>query len=115
MDEAMASANDVVGSGPYRSEEYWREQVRAWKVSGLTQARFCKERGLSPFGFGKWKVRIEGPGPRGGARLVRLGIRKSESAGGRIRLTVGGCYALEILEGFDGPTLGRVLEVLEGR
>ena len=99
-----------------QGEAYWREQIAAWKGSGLSQLEFCKDRGLSRFGFGKWKVRLEGAGPRGGARFVRLGVAKVGVGAPRgIRLTVSGRYALEIPEGFDGPTLGRVLEVLEGR
>jgi hypothetical protein len=113
---------EVVVNGAVRAaarrqgEAYWREQVTAWKGSGLSQLEFCREQGLSRFGFGKWKVRLEGAGPRGGARLVRVGTARVGTAAPRgIRLTVSGRYALEIPEGFDGPTLGRVLEVLEGR
>jgi hypothetical protein len=115
MAEVVANAMGAV-SGRRQGEGFWREQVAAWKGSGLSQLQFCKERGLSRYGFGKWKVRIEGAGPRGGARLVQLGgARVGATAASRIRLTLGGRYALEIPEGFDGPTLGRVLEVLEGR
>jgi len=108
---------EVVGNGAVtatarrQGEGYWREQVAAWKGSGLSQLEFCKERGLSRFGFGKWKVRLEGAGPRGGARFVRVGSAKVGAAARRaILLTVGGRYALEIAEGFDGPTLGASLK-----
>ena len=72
---------DAVVSGPSKrspsgGEAYWREQVAAWKSAGVSQTRFCKERGLSRFVFGSWKVRLEGRRSRGEARLVRLKAKR---------------------------------------
>ena len=98
----------------------WAGLVSVWKASGLSQTQFCRERGLSRYRFGQWKVKLEGRGRRGGARLVRLkGIRVGaagvERVAGGIRLSVGGRYAVDLARGFDGETLSRLLEVLEGR
>jgi hypothetical protein len=62
-----------------QGEAYWREQIAAWKGSGLSQLEFCKDRGLSRFGFGKWKVRLEGAGPAEERGSCAWGPRRSES------------------------------------
>jgi hypothetical protein len=33
----------------------WRERLEAWSASGLSQAEFCRRRGLKPVDFSWWK------------------------------------------------------------
>jgi len=113
---AEAVVGGPAGTSAAGGEAYWREQVEAWKSSGQSQRRFCQERGLSRFAFGQWKIRFEGKGPRGGARLVRLKATKAVAHGaGGLRLWVNGRYSIELPERFDAETLSRLLGVLEGR
>ncbi len=37
--------------------EYWLEQVRAWRESGLTQAGYCRQHGLKSSALGYWIAR----------------------------------------------------------
>ena len=39
-----------------------REMVERWKASGLSQAAFCRQQGLSPKTFYGWKVGVEREG-----------------------------------------------------
>jgi len=39
-----------------------REMVERWKASGLSQAAFCRQEGLSPKTFYGWKVGVEREG-----------------------------------------------------
>jgi hypothetical protein len=114
---ADAVVNDPAGAAAAGDEAYWGEQVAGWKDSGLSQTRFCKQRGLSRFVFGGWKIRLEGRDSPGQARLVRL--RAAQVGGpvssGALRLWVGGRYSVEVPERFDAGTLSRLLELLEGR
>ena len=52
--------------------KYWRRMVAAWESSGLTQAEFCRRRGLKAVTFAWWKRQLGGStggGSRGrGAR-----------------------------------------------
>jgi hypothetical protein len=42
-----------------QGKAFWREQVAGWKGSGLNQLELRRDRGLSSFAFGKWKVQLE--------------------------------------------------------
>jgi len=52
--------------------KYWRRMLTAWEASGLTQAEFCRRRGLKAVTFAWWKRQLGGStggGSRGrGAR-----------------------------------------------
>jgi hypothetical protein len=39
---------------------YWRDVVRTWKQSGLSQAAFCRKHGIKPVTFGWWKRKLVG-------------------------------------------------------
>jgi hypothetical protein len=112
----MVALDAAEGSGSRRRTD-WGGLVAAWKASGQSQTEFCRERGLSRFRFGQWKVKLEGRDRRGGARLVKVkGMKVGAARGaGGIRLCVSGRYTVEVAAGFDTGTLERLLEVLEGR
>jgi len=38
---------------------YWRGRMAAWERSGLTQAEFCRRKGLSRAAFGWWRHRFK--------------------------------------------------------
>ncbi len=38
--------------------KYWRRLVAAWEKSGLTQAEFCRRRGIEAVNFGWWKRKL---------------------------------------------------------
>ncbi|WP_255352380.1 hypothetical protein [Xanthomonas sp. MUS 060] len=38
--------------------EQWVGYVQAWQVSGLSQAAWCREQGLSLASFGYWRRRL---------------------------------------------------------
>lgn len=46
--------------------EYWRRMMTAWESSGLTQAEFCRRRGLKAVTFGWWKRQLVGVSRRSG-------------------------------------------------
>lgn len=45
--------------------KYWQRMLRAWEGSGLTQAEFCRRRGLKAVTFAWWKGQLPGPSKRG--------------------------------------------------
>ncbi len=51
---------------------YWRRLLGEWEQSGLSQAEFCRRRGLKAVNLAWWKRRLRGsPGrPRGGRQRV---------------------------------------------
>ena len=116
-DQTGAAAAVLPESAGSRVRTDWTALVAAWKASGQSQTRFCRERGLSRYQFGQWKAKLEGRDRRGGARLVKVaGLKAGAARGlGGLRLSVGGCYTVEVPAGFDAETLGRLLELPEGR
>ncbi len=84
----MAQRSTRPGESQPRSE-YWRDQSEDWESSGLTQAEFCEERGLSlpAFRWWRWKLKREGSGSAsskapeegGGMRLVPVRIVDPET------------------------------------
>jgi hypothetical protein len=99
-------------------EQYWREQVEAWRVSGLTQSEYCRRGGVNWYGFRYWKGKVDfevgSPTPKE-TKLVAVKVPRAGGGRGEIRIRVGGRYVVEVAEGFEGSTLRQVLDLLERR
>lgn len=111
-----------------RSREQWRELVRGWPGSGLTQAQYCERHGISTGSLSRWRAVFgrehqAGGGPaRSGVeaplRLLPVQFGDTLEPPGRERvLTVvfGGGVRLEVPSGCDGATLAQVVDVLAQR
>lgn len=57
--------------------KYWATQLAAWERSGLTQAEYCRRRGIKAVNLAWWKRQLLGPG-RG--RPTRPADRPKRSA-----------------------------------
>jgi hypothetical protein len=57
--------------------KHWQKLIAAWEQSGLTQAEFCRRRGLKVVSFAWWKRKLGGAG----ARSQEPGRRRSASGG----------------------------------
>ena len=82
----------------------------------MSQAGYCRRHGLSDKSFLYWKKRLAAA--RVTVSLVELkGIEAMPMlpACQPLRLMIGNRYGIEIERGFDEETLGRLLQVLEGR
>lgn len=109
----------VMGPGGRRrwGEQYWREQVEAWRSSGLSQSEYCRRGGVNWYGFRYWKAKVdfERKGGTGSPKLVPLSQPTIVGRSGEVRIRVGAHYVVEVSAGFDGETLGQVIELLERR
>jgi hypothetical protein len=63
--------------------KYWGRMMAAWESSGLTQAEFCRRRGLKAVTFAWWKRQLAGTTGRGGRGRIAGGrvTRRRTSAG----------------------------------
>ena len=52
--------NDVTATEPQSPATYWKEQVEAWKLSGLSQNKFCEANELPYHRFIYWRGKFEG-------------------------------------------------------
>lgn len=110
-----------------RKEQEWREIVERWAGSGMSVRAFCEERGLSEPSFYAWRrtlaardrlareqfvpVRVTPAAPD--SVLEATATATVENAASALQLLVGGGRRLLIGPGFDGPTLRRLLALLE--
>jgi len=103
--------------------ERWRQIVEQQKSSGLSIARFCRERHIAESSLFSWKRRLACEEEATAAPAFVLvkpasapeGLTTSKSSGGAIELHLGHGRHLLLRPGFDAPTLAAALAVLEGR
>lgn len=112
-----------------RGAKYWRDVFARWERSGLTQAEFCRRRGVSITRFRWWRYDLKRRsgvgdgdavvGRRGRrsrkARFVAVHVREPKRLDpeGRIELVLKGGRVLRIGCGFDRELLVEVVQVLE--
>ena len=117
------------------TREEWATRVARWKDSGLTATEFASEVGVSAHSLSWWKWRLTSP-----ARAERpkraLARRAPQPMGGptataispltfvemtaapetdRLEVVLPSSVRIRVRPGFDGATLGRLLDVLEAR
>lgn len=61
---------------PTEHQAYWREQLLQWAESGVSQKKFCQQRGLSPHAFTWWKAKY-----RAELNLPYRAVRKHSGQG----------------------------------
>ena len=60
---------------PEAKLDYWREQIELWKISGLTQPKFCEEYNLNYTTFVYWRSKLyEQERPKQSKKLVSVKI-----------------------------------------
>jgi len=90
---------------------YWKEQVSAWRASGLNQAQFCRDNNLKVRDFGYWKRKFSRTSDS--VRFVPLqvkspAIRPSSSLG----LVLESGLRIEVREGFSPGALKDLIHTL---
>ena len=101
-------------------ERFWRRLLRQWRGGGLSVRDFCAERRVSEPSFYAWRRTIAERDAQA-ARFVPVHVvpEKGEkgpagdSSGQGLELLLGDGRVLGIGPGFDGPTLMRLLPLLE--
>ena len=107
------STNDQRGA---RKERFWRGVMRQWRGSGLSVRAFCAERGLSEPSFYGWR-RTLAERDAAVVRFVPVQLAPEpttdDASAGAVELVLGAGRRLRVGPGFDGPTLTRLLALLE--
>lgn len=100
-------------------ERFWRRMVRQWRSSGLSVRAFCAEQGLSEPSFYAWR-RTLAERDAATVRFVPLtvtpaprSVSADDGSAGALELVLEAGRRLRIGPGFDGPTLARLLALLE--
>jgi hypothetical protein len=95
-----------------RSAEQIAEQVREFGASGLTQRKFCEERGIALSELQR-SLRIVRRASAGKPRLMAVEVEADKQSTEGLELLIGETYRIRVGAGFCGVTLGRLLEVLQ--
>jgi transposase-like protein len=100
-------------------ERFWRRMVRRCSRSGLSVRAFCAEQGLSEPSFYAWR-RTLAVRDEAAVRFVPVQVTSQpqpttteEGSLGALELVLRSGRRLRIGPGFDGPTLARLLALLE--
>ncbi len=98
---------------------FWREHIAKWRTSGLSQAAYCREVGVSYKSFGYWKRRLEQDLPSSSPSVVAIEL--SEIFGPSLapthtplRLCLADRFTVEISGDFCSPVLEKLVRTLEG-
>ncbi|MDZ7641156.1 MAG: hypothetical protein U5J62_03910 [Desulfurivibrio sp.] len=96
---------------------FWAAHVAAWQHSGLTQTAYCREYDLSRHAFGWWRRKFRDQPASEQPLLVQVPTVAQPAtevgAFSGLRLLLPRGLQLEINQGFDAATLGRVITTLE--
>jgi transposase len=116
------------------TRETWAARVARWKDSGLTAAEYASKLGVKAHTLKWWRWRLDAKAPTG--RAKRALVRRSAEPIGkpapmaspltfvemtaavdtdRLEVVLASSVRISVRPGFDGATLGRLLDVLEAR
>lgn len=92
-------------------KDYWINHISSWKSSGLTQAAYCKKKGLS-IGYFSQLVSKNKNNVVVKSELIEI---KPISGNRNILLQVSDSYRMIIPDEFSAKTLEQILDILENR
>jgi hypothetical protein len=101
------------------TRELWRNHMKTWQESGLSQAAYCRQHQINHHKFLYWKKRILGkPALATLTTFAELPLgkifdRPERSLLGPITLAIRPGYRIEIEKGFDPGTLLELIRVLD--
>jgi hypothetical protein len=98
-------------------ERFWRRMLRLWQGSGLSVRAFCEQHDLAQPSFYAWRRTLA---ERDSAAVTFVPVEvlpeplpTTDTVGPGLELLLTGGRVLRIGPAFDGPTLRRLLAVLE--
>lgn len=95
--------------------DYWQQQIRTWKTSGLTQKQYCRSNSIALSTFCYWKSKISRAEPTA-PRFYPLAIPPSlsEPPDAGLMLVVGQKqFKVQIQEKFSPTALKKLIAILE--
>jgi len=105
----MAKSNSWAAG---RRREHWQELLRRWQASGLSQAQFCRPRGIPVWRFTWWKRRLGAAGVERGCSFVPVQLVAPPSAG-ELELTLRGGRVLRFGADVEAARLAGIVAALE--
>ena len=95
--------------------KFWQAHVKGWEQSGISQAEYCRSKGLSLRNFGYWKKKFFRKSP---VTFVPVAVKATplpaSLSGPSLKLLTRTGFGIEIGDGFKPETLKRLLDTLAG-
>ena len=101
---------------------YWSDLVAAWSQSGLSQAEFCRRRGINGGSFAWWKRRLQGPAgdvpkrrgrpPKTSGRFVEVRLT-GPSPISTYEVVLARGRSIQVPSQFDPQVLSRLISTVE--
>lgn len=92
---------------------FWKEQIKAWEESDLSQAEYCRGKSLDNRLFSKWKNRLLKANENNLVEIpfeVKDGFLKSDD----IELIIKDRYKIKVHSNFNSETLKKLIQAIEG-
>lgn len=96
-----------------RRRVHWREILRRWESSGLSQAAFCRQRRIPVWRFAWWKKRLSAEGPAAGSVFIPVRVAPSPAASSELELTLGSGRLLRFGADVPPARLAEIVVALE--
>jgi hypothetical protein len=93
--------------------EFWKDQIKSWEESSLSQAEYCRGKSLDKRLFSKWKNRLLKVNENNLVEIpieVKGGFSHSDD----IELIIKDRYKIKVYSNFNRETLKRLIETIEG-
>lgn len=100
-----------------RGRKQWEKIVADWRVSGRSQAEYCREKGLSPHTFSWWKTRLAKEGKQESPRPAFVEVkatrrRRPPVERPMLEVQVGANVVVRVPKDFDKGALVRLIGAL---
>jgi hypothetical protein len=109
-ESSMARSNCEVAD---RRREHWRELLRRWQASGISQAQFCRRRGIPVWKFAWWKKRLSDEHPAADGLFVPVRVAPSTASCAELELTLRGGRLLRFGADVPPARLAEIVAALE--
>lgn len=97
-----------------RRREHWGWVLRQWRASGLTQAEFCRRRGIPVGNFSWWKCRMGSRPLAAPAEFVPLGVLTRAPQQSRLEVVLSNGRRLRFGVEVDPGHVSRLVAALDG-
>jgi hypothetical protein len=108
-ESGMAISRDEVAG---RRRAYWQEILGRWRASELSQAQFCRRRGIPVWKFAWWKKRLAAERVAPGSSFVPVQVVASSPAE-ELELVLRGGRVLRFGAGMDPARLTAIVAAVE--
>lgn len=93
--------------------EHWRQVLRRWQASGLSQAEFCRRQDIPVWKMAWWRRRLKGQAQESASLFVPIGITSASAAAVELELTVAGGRVLRFPAEVEPTKLAAIVAALE--